>query len=1371
MYLKRLEIVGFKSFTERTTVPFSPGISSVVGPNGCGKSNIIDAIRWVMGEQSPRRLRARAMEDILFNGSKGRAPAALAEVTLVLARELESAPGLAEVGVTRRLYRGGDSEYLINKSLSRLKDVLRFFMEAGMGTRAYNIIEQEKVGRLVDARPEDRRLLLDEAAGIVRFKERKKESERKIESAERNMEAVEALLAETKKSLAEVTKAAAKANRYKAMKEELKELELALSARRFLDLRAQSGSTAEEKKQRLAELTELATEADQADLALENLRLEETALERRLEDELAAYHELTNALKTLRLEEEHARTTLASAFGRREKAIRELEELETDLDRRQTERDELTAALSRLEADSQNSRARRDELKERRLTLKSALERLNLERETAERQYRQNQEALRTLRENLAGAESLRDILIERRGELELEKNQGDLALSEAHDKVASRERFLAALREDLKAKDEDLAVLREDLEVAKEDLETAVRALSGVESEAAALEGRLNALNDLKNAFSWYPAGVKALLEEPNLQAELIGPVAESLDIPPGYEAAVEAALGERLAWIVAKDRLSAIAAVEKAKAEGLGRAGFVTLAELKDQDLLTSLLGECHFVEDLAAAKDELFALTQAGEYLAPTVVVGGSSGEKGEDAGLLARLKAVEEAEERFLALKTTVAAENSKVVLARENRQRAESALMASQSSREGLAADLAKADSNLLLAKSEAEGLAIRLRSLDAEMAQAMSRLAETEAQRIKAEEAKEALATVVSENAATYQELDQMAREREAELAELSELSQEAATAADIAVERFDNAKKSLKEAEEWLDDLDGRRLTLFNDAETLGLEIEALSRKADELEKEALGLPEKTTQAEGQVAELRQIRETSRSLAQKREEEAKEARKKKEAAATTLNQLERRDQETAFELKRLNENLLTDWRVVLTDLESGYDPLDEELAATETLNLAANSPELEANLGLDLDALDPCGALLEEATLGLGLKDDSETSGFLEPERDDSPSSTSAWPQNAASLGSVEILLNEAEVALAASVEPRAGESWPGDQTNLKDLGRSLTAQASESLAESPAASSPAPNSTESPIASSLDPSSTENPVASSPAASSTESPIASSLDPSSTENPVAVSPADPGDPEERTEEGKWANQPPPPERLDARLIAAQELPPGAEATRAKLKDRLAAMGEISLSAIEKETELRERYDDQKKRYDDLLKAIADLKNGINRVNQTCRELFAKTFKEADAKFREIFPVLFEGGEGWLGLSDENDPLESGVEIHVHPPGKKIMVMSLLSGGEKALTALALIFALYLIKPSPFCLLDEADAPLDEANIDRFNRLLRRLSEASQIIMVTHNKRTMQISDTLYGVTMETPGVSRLVSVSLEQAEVLTDV
>jgi chromosome segregation protein len=238
---------------------------------------------------------------------------------------------------------------------------------------------------------------------------------------------------------------------------------------------------------------------------------------------------------------------------------------------------------------------------------------------------------------------------------------------------------------------------------------------------------------------------------------------------------------------------------------------------------------------------------------------------------------------------------------------------------------------------------------------------------------------------------------------------------------------------------------------------------------------------------------------------------------------------------------------------------------------------------------------------------------------------------------------------------------------------------------------------------------------------------------------------------------------------EPAPPELLDPEEYASLPLPEEAEARARKLRDRLAALGEVNPESIEEERELKRQCGFYEVQFLDLQKAIGDLKDGIERINAVCRRRFTDTFSAADKKFQEIFPVLFEGGEGWLQLTEGQDALEAGVEIRVHPPGKRITLMTLLSGGEKALTALALIFALYLIRPSPFCLLDEADAPLDEANVDRFNRLLRRLSGSSQIIMVTHNTRTMQISDTLYGVTMETPGVSKLVSVSLSQAEALT--
>ncbi|MDR1608379.1 MAG: AAA family ATPase [Deltaproteobacteria bacterium] len=1341
MYLKRLEIVGFKSFTERVVVPFSPGVSSVVGPNGCGKSNIIDAIRWVMGEQSPRHLRARAMEDILFNGSRGRAPAALAEVTIVLTRELDGGQGLAEVGVTRRLYRGGDSEYLINKSPSRLKDILRFFMEAGMGTRAYNIIEQEKVGRLVDARPEDRRLLLDEAAGIVRFKEQKKESERKIESAERNLTAVEALLAETKKSLNEVSRAAAKANRYQALREELRELELIISAKRFLELKSRRGSMTDLTAQRQAELTDLSAEVSATELAAETLRLEETALERSLEDELTAYHDLQNSLKTHQLEKEHARETLAGAEGRREKASSELAELDTDFERRQNERAELTDSISLLQEENRLAGEKRDALRERWLVKKSAHDTLARERDEAAASLANTKESLQILRESLAGSESLVEHLKERQKHLGLEKNQGDLAMKEAKEKLASRERFKELLQEESRLKDEEIAEKREDLEFAREELESGSRKLSQIESQVAALSARLSTLEDLKSGFSWYPAGVKALMTEPSLRNVLLGPVAEYIEPPEGFEKAVEVALGERLAWLVAKDKPGALEALRFARDKGLGRSGFVAKAELGRQELLEALLGQCQLFEDLGEVNAD-FALTRSGEYLAKAFLVGGQ-GEGAEDQGLLARLKEMEEAETQLDSLKGTLNSERSKVELARENRSRAESALAAAQSERENLVADLAEANSNIMLAKADEKALLIRLDSLEAEVAQILERLAETESKREKALGERDSLALELEGLEQNFLVAQKDLTEREEELNELQEQGVLSVQEAESVFSRLTAAEKALKGAEEWLDNLDSRRLDLFNDVETLGLEIESLKTKLETLDTEFLGLPDRLSESEARVSELRKVRESSRFEAQKMDEKTRDIRKKRDEAAKALGLLEKDDREIEYGLSLLAENLLKDWRVILVDPVEEAARIAEEARLAEEARIAeaekAEAAKLAAELaaqenlslaGPDQEPLEDLGGFYHKALAPV----DPSLVG-LEPETENQENSED--PENPEDLRSMAP--NDNLASTLAEVLGAEPENPDDPASDAEEVLASDADEVVEENEESDAEENDAEN---------AEP---EN------GALASQEPVSSD-----SQNPESPGAAD----------GSWSEQKAqPPEVVDAIAWADHDLPSDAFETRQKLKERLASMGEINWTAIEKETELTERYNFHKGHYDDLTRAIGDLKNGINRINQTCRELFAKTFKEADAKFREIFPVLFEGGEGWLGLSDENDPLESGVEIHVHPPGKKIMVMSLLSGGEKALTALALIFALYLIKPSPFCLLDEADAPLDEANIDRFNRLLRRLSEASQIIMVTHNKRTMQISDTLYGVTMETPGVSRLVSVNLAQAEVMTNV
>ncbi|MDR1086332.1 MAG: AAA family ATPase [Deltaproteobacteria bacterium] len=1310
MYLKRLEIVGFKSFTERVVVPFSPGISAVVGPNGCGKSNIIDAIRWVMGEQSPRHLRARNMEDILFNGSRGRAPAALAEVTLVLTRDLEPGRSQAEVGVTRRLYRGGDSEYLINKSPCRLKDILRFFMEAGMGTRAYAIIEQEKVGRLVDARPEDRRLLLDEAAGIIRFKEQKKESERKIDSAGQNLTAVAALMAETKQQLGVIARAAAKAAKYQSLKAELKELELVLISRKYLELTGKRQNMAQEVIRRQEELTSLAAVTSEAELAVEALRLEETALEQKLEDELGLYHGLQNSFETFRLEKEHTEETLTAAQGRREKALTELRELEDNRDKKQLERDSLNDSLAKIRAESSAANEKRNLLKEKWLTLKSALESQTAERDAALTNFSSTKDGLQELRETLAGLENLLAFLIDRKKSLELEKNQGDGAIREIRESLAARIRFKDGLQEELKDLEEDIEIKTEDLASARDDLENLTRSQGLLENEAAALSARLETLENLKGGFSWYPAGVKALMNEPSLlEAGLLGPAAEYLEVPEGFEAAAESALGERLAWLLTKNRPAAILALKFARDRRLGRCGFISQADLKTNDLAEELLGDFILADSLEETSDGQCILTRSGEYLSRAFVVGGISSENDDQEGLLARLKEVEAAGQKLSEVKEKLEAERAKTALARENRTRAESALALAQDSRERLIASLAEANSKILVTQSEEKGLVIRLESLAKEVEQVESQYLDNETKREKAALAREELEAQAARLEAVYKAAAEAAAEREDELRVIQEEGQAASLEAETASERLDSTLNSLRAAEEWLDNLENRRGDLFNDAETLGREIELLTEKLQKLDLDVLDLPERLAEAEKKVAELRQLREETRTVVSAKEEAAREARKKREEATKELNVLEKDDLEADYSFNQLADGLLKDWRIVLVD------PVQEEQEAL----LKAPSARTEES------------------------QDGEPSAGPVEnPEITDDPASG--------------VLMNEEPFTAEFSAEKPPLVGPLVDPDLLPDSSASSSNGSNENVQPdlNPLAEEELPAAETEPDPGSLD-RTAENirPL-------NIEVKIPTFDESGQTENG------------ESDEDDRWSSETvqAPPEKLDPREWASKELPPGAEETCRKIKDRLLSMGEISLTAIEEEAELNKRYNFHKNHYDDLTQALTDLKNSISRINQTCRELFTRTFKEADAKFREIFPVLFEGGEGWLGLSDENDPLESGVEIHVHPPGKKIMVMSLLSGGEKALTALALIFALYLIKPSPFCLLDEADAPLDEANIDRFNRLLRRLSQASQIIMVTHNKRTMQISDTLYGVTMETPGVSRLVSVNLAEAEGMTD-
>ncbi len=1228
MYIKRLEIVGFKSFPERVLVPLSQGISAVVGPNGCGKSNIIDAIRWVMGEQSPKMLRGRNMDDVLFNGSQGRPASALAEVTLTLARDGDPASGYsgaAETSVTRRLYRSGDSEYLINRVPGRLKDVIHFFTDQGVGTRAYGIIEQGRVGWLVDARPEERRGLIDEAAGITRYKQQKKEAERKIESAEANLVNVSVIKAETKKQLDQITRAAAKAARYKALKEELRDLDLTLTAKALTEARRKRRELTVNLAENKRLLTSLLAEANTRELEMDALKLEVTRAEKVLEEKTAAWHQLVAARDGLAKEAEFARANLSRSEERRVLALGELARIASERRRKLEEEAQLTEDLGFLEQEEREAREHTENLREEWRAHKSSFDGLNREAAEADRLRSDLERQAAKLTAELAGGESLLAHHQERLASLSAEAEAASAKVDETERlkiELAARKERVAA---ELGSAREESASAAEALALAERELTAARGRRAEAEAGLSRLQAKLETLKNVKDNFGWYPQGVKALMAAPELvQAGLIGPLAEHLNIPDGFEEAAEAALGERLAWLVVENRAAALAALKYAADKGLGRCGFICRDELAadGRELSRAVLGDYQLAENLLSEVTVSggAVLTRQGQYAGGGLIAGGQGGPGGDDAGLLARLKEVESLTRKEGDSVQACSRAGDLLVQAEETAEIGREAARAAEAMVQSSSLRLTEVDKALALASSEADQAQSRHQNLEAEKARL-----ETEAQTLSRSMAegrarREAALAAADQASEKAERLKGELTTRSEALEELRSAGEEARMRSAAKTAKLDQGRHDLERVSEWLNDVEDNLAAKEAESAALAEEIDRLGRDLKILEERTAAFPDRLQAAESELTGQRELLADQRRKQEAKEAAAKDIRRRREELNSLLAGQETELVSAGFAIDKAEEDLRRDWLVLMPDPEEA----GQIEAVEEEPGHQAPEPEIDREL--------PEPANVEEPV-------------------QDGPESVN-------------------EPALAAGDSPETEDALPSVPTL---------------------------------------------------------------------------------------------------ESLDPREWSLKELPEGAAARRDALRVKIGSLGEVSLGAIEREVELRAEYERYQSQYDDLTRAIADLKDSINRINHTCKIRFAETFAAVDAKFREIFPVLFEGGEGWISLTDDSDPLESGVEIHVHPPGKKVLVMSLLSGGEKALTALALIFALYLIKPSPFCLLDETDAPLDEANIDRFNRLLRQLSRASQIIMVTHNKRTMQICHTLYGVTMETPGVSRLVSVNLAEAEAMT--
>ena len=1200
MRIKQLELLGFKSFKQKTTLTFPKGITAVVGPNGCGKSNIVDALRWVLGEQSAKHLRGQEMSDVVFAGNEASAPLGMADVSLLLenvtppglsvngtnghngAHKNGTGPDWTEVMVSRRYFRSGDSEYLFNKVPCRLRDIVEFFLGTGAGTKAYAIIEQGRVEALINAKAQDIRVLVEEAAGVSLYRSRRLAAERKLERTRENLSRVSDLLHEMDRQLGTLRRQAKKAAQYKVLQDELKTIDLTLQSRAYQALAAEVG--------RLV--------SRQAAVGREEAQL-------------------SQKIHTLQAK----RMSTAERVAREEEALRELEErlhaLESTLQQseqkqsfRAQQEEQVQSRLADAEHDyhlvSEKKAQVEQEFSQRVASVAEVAEQIQHDEDTLQAQ----EHILVDLQDAALQHESQVEELKTEMVDLLTQESQVQNALGYSHKRTEEVSQRLAVLADDAKQvgqlrteREQALAVLQEKSSALslhihqgqqqREERDKALRAtirsgeeldtaLSEARAKHAELRARLATLEELEQEYDRYDQGVQSVMSDCEFPAAVLGVVAQMIEVPQAYERAVAAVLREKLEYMVVTDIEAGVVAVDYLNQMQSGHGHFIPLQLQGDK---------------------QRPRLTEADGPMWATV---------GEGVSPLIR-----------------------HVDIPPDYRQMVEALL------------------GDVVLVPNLRVGLELWNQSEGAQtyvtpQGEVISALGG------------------VSGGSGGVAEAGLLERRREIRgLGQ--ELPQQAEHVSDLVEQR-----QTLKQGQQVLE---GELRSLDVQAQKLGQENEVLQREAGQLEGEVRRLLDR---GEGVSYEQNALEQESQSL----QADMQQARTQALAIATQRQE---------------REDLLA---VQQVEMEEAKVACDRHRTQMDDLRVRlAEHRERYGGLQTQVDQFRRQMQDLEER-IQAGQAD------------------IQAGKQEAERLLSEKAALEEQVTQTLSSLDSAKAERTRHDAECAQFR---ATAQQCERLIEE-------------------------------------HRQAATQLQ--EEKRQVEVSLAEKRVSREHLEETVR-------ERYQVKLTeilsaySHQELDQAeGESRRQELREKLARLGEVNPNAAVELDEVQERFTAIESQKADLLHSIEDLQSTINKLNRESRDRLRETFHRVNAKFGEVYARLVDGGQAHITLTNESDLSESGVELEVQPPGKRLRSMQLLSGGEKALAALSFTFALFLIRPSPFCILDEVDAPLDDVNVGRFNQLLREMSETTQIVLITHNKRTMEVADTLYGVTMQEPGVSTMVSV-----------
>ncbi|MGE0455221.1 MAG: chromosome segregation protein SMC [Vicinamibacteria bacterium] len=1183
MRLERVEIVGFKSFCDKQELSFQGGVTGIVGPNGCGKSNISDAISWVLGEQSAKSLRGASMADVIFAGSQSRQPVGMAEVSLRVSGVSSGSPDESpDCVVTRRLYRNGESEYLMNGQLCRLRDIHELFMDTGLGSKAYSIIEQGKIGMILSTKPADRRALIEEAAGITKYRARRRQTALKLEAAQQNLLRVNDIVHEVEKQLESLKRQASKARRYHQVRGELQGVERILYGRRFLDISQQAKGlaeriAAEEERERAASVA-LETEEAQME-ARRSVLYEEEA---RLEDARAKLSELTLSVDRHQGKSGYCKEQIGEAEARGAEARREADELQARVGPQQGERLAKRSEDERVKDELRQAEAEAQAAEAAQQAAAAAQARAEDELDAA----RDAQVALlgriATLgnaRENVSGSaeRAATDLLklAAEREELERERARVGSLLAEAQRRLAEANAQL----DTLSAGRADAAGRGQ---AARERAESARGEGSALQSERDSLQGRLSSLEEIIRTHAAFDEGVRALLAAAQQEAGAghaplaTGVVADSVETDKEHERAVEAFLGDRLQALLTQDAQQAIAGIRRLEATDAGRAVFLTLRTARPPADPNGLKA----ASDMEPASLGLLSRHYRVSGPHAEAIRGALP-----DALLVAEIGQALEIASRHSQMP---------IVTLRGETVR-------------GATIEGGRAVKGLLAPRREVKEIAARVAEVDA---------------RLRGVREQESLARAQAEAAfGEARELEERCHATEKDLVAIRH---------DLAV-----AEEETRRHERKATVLDAERRQAEEERGAAAVRLAELELALSGAEAEKLAGSELFT---GRQAAVGEARATS---------EAAQARYA--TALSSLAALRERALAVEAECARL-EAALQDLQHRIAAARGRAEEMDRRRAELQQELAEAERLLTEALLQRD--------RLAGEATL-------------VEDE--------------------VREVRNELD-AREHSLKERRRE-----RETLRDALSELTV--SRARAES-------------------------------------------DLDHLARESQQAVGQGAVECARSLTDDEKLKDQ-------SELLLLVDDL-----------RQRIERMGPVNVLAVEQTQELEERAAFLTAQRQDLLDSVAELDSAIKKIDKTSRERFREAFEIINRHFGEIFRQLFGGGTAGLSLIDEEDLLESGIDVMAQPPGKRLQSVMLLSGGEKAMTAIALLFAIFQYKPSPFCILDEVDAPLDDANIGRFVRMLEGLKGDTQFVLITHSRKTMEIADQLYGVTMEEPGVSKLVSV-----------